>query len=76
MITVTFACGHTGQVSETSQAVPVCGCGERGLARVKSRAPRFVGACSGPYCETKTIDPAVVDLTTKGSLKLKESVDG
>lgn len=74
MIKVKFACGHETSVAENADSAPVCGCGERNIARTVSRAPRFVGACSGPYCETKAMEPGIVDLTTAGSLKLKESV--
>lgn len=70
-ITVSFACGHRGTVSEAAEAAPVCHCGERQVRRVAARAPRFVGACSGPYCETKTVEPATVNLASAGPLKLK-----
>lgn len=71
MITVRFACGHDGAVSESATTTPVCGCGESRVTRVRARPPRFTGACSGPYAETKALDPAVVNLTSAGSLKLK-----
>ena len=70
---VRFACGHEAPVSLTASSVPTCGCGETRIARTFARAPRFTGACSGPYCETKAVDPVVVDLTSAGPLKLKES---
>lgn len=70
-IGITFACGHQGQASATADAAPVCHCGERQIRRVVARAPRFVGTCTGPYCETKAVDPAVVDLAPAGPLKLK-----
>lgn len=72
-ITVRFACGHDGTHAINSDAAPICGCGETRVVRTVARAPRFVGACSGPYCETKAMEPGIVDLTTKGPLKLKES---
>lgn len=73
-ITVRFACGHEATVGLHTDSAPTCGCGETRIARVRSRGPRFVGACSGPYADTKALDPGVVDLTTAGSLQLKERV--
>ena len=71
-IQVRFACGHGGTVSETATTTPVCACGETQVVRVKARAPRFRGACSGPYCETVALEPGVVDVASGGALKLKE----
>lgn len=70
-ITLRFACGHKGTASETATTSPVCGCGETRIARTFARAPRFVGACSGPYATTKALDAAVVQLAPGGSLNLK-----
>ena len=67
-IRLRFVCGHEGSVSETSEGSPVCGCGETRIARTFARAPRFSGACSGPYAEMKQVDPAVVNFTTAGPL--------
>lgn len=75
MISVTFVCGHTGSVSETAQAAPTCGCGEQQVRRVAARAPRFIGACSGPYCETRMLEPAVVNVAPAGPLTLKTPKD-
>lgn len=72
MITVSFACGHSMQVSERAEWTPRCGCGETRVAAVKAPAPRFVGTVTGPYCETKGLDPAVVNVATGGSLTLKQ----
>ena len=75
-ITVRFACGHVGQVSATSDAMPVCrDCGHTQIARVKARAPRFVGACSGPYAETTMLEAVTVNLAPKGPLTLKPAED-
>ena len=72
-IRVRFACGHLAEVNhKTVDAPPVCVCGETQIMRTFARAPRFVGACSGPYAETKALDPAVVNLATKGPLILRE----
>ena len=71
MIRVRFACGHGGTVSEKATTTPVCPCGETRITRVVARAPRFRGACSGPYCETVALEPGVVDLAPKGPLPLK-----
>ena len=71
-IVVTFTCGHRTDVG-LNDAAPVCRvCGETRVARSSAPPPRFRGACSGPYAETAHLDPAVVDLTTTGPLKLKE----
>lgn len=72
MIKVTFSCGHSGEVEETASNPPSCHCGNRAVTAVKARAPRFRGACSGPYAEACAVQPAVVDLTTSGPLKLKK----
>ena len=70
-IQVTFACGHKGSVGVNSDSVPTCPCGETRIVRTQARAPRFVGACSGPYCETQALEPGVVNVAPGGSLKLK-----
>ena len=73
MIRVRFACGHEGQVSETVDAPPVCTqCGERTVMRTHARAPRFRGACSGPYAETMAIEPGVVNVAPGGPLKIAQ----
>ena len=72
-ITIRFTCGHVVAVSDDAKSPPVCGCGERAVASVKARAPRFVGACVGPYAETKVLPPETVDLAPGGPLRLKES---
>jgi predicted RNA-binding Zn-ribbon protein involved in translation (DUF1610 family) len=72
-ITVRFTCGHGTTVGEQVTTAPTCPtCGETRIARTLARPPRFTGACSGPYCESKAVEPAIVDLTQAGSLKLKE----
>lgn len=71
-ITVTFACGHSVSVSESGDWRAVCGaCGDNRVSRVKARAPRFVGTVSGPYCETKGLEPGMVNVAPGGSLNLK-----
>jgi len=42
---------------------------------VKTRAPRFTGACSGPYAEMKALEAISVSLADKGPLKLKQPED-
>ena len=71
MISVTFACGHKGSVGMNVASAPTCPCGETRIVRTQARAPRFVGACSGPYCETKALEPGTVNVAPGGSLKLK-----
>lgn len=73
MIAVRFDCGHEAQISETATQAPQCHCGSTRVVYVKARAPRFTGACTGPYAEYKALEPGSVDLTTAGPLTLKES---
>ena len=64
MITIRFACGHLGTVEEKLDTAPRCqACGETRVASVQARAPRFTGACQGPYCETQAVEPVTVNLT-------------
>lgn len=71
MITIRFACGHQAQVEETKSDPPVCGCGERRVQAVAARAVRFTGACTGPYAETRLMEPLAVSLAER-PLVLKE----
>lgn len=72
MIAVTFACGHAGTTD--GESVPTCPtCDERRIRRVQARPPRFVGACRGPVATETALDAIALNLTTGGSLKLKES---
>ena len=48
MIRLSMACGHALTVSDDGATVPVCECGERRVAAVHARAPRFRGICQGP----------------------------
>ena len=57
MITVRFACGHQSEVSERLEAAPRCRCGETRVVSTQARAPRFTGAVTGPYAETKSVEP-------------------
>jgi hypothetical protein len=55
-----FACGHETRWrvnADTRRAVPV---GRRASVRTFARAPRFTGAVTGPYAETKVVDPGIV----------------
>jgi len=64
-ITVTFRCGHAQVTSPIALAALVCvQCGERIVSRVSGATPRFVGACRGPFAETKAVEPAVVSLAS------------
>ena len=71
MIKVRYACGHEGMVSISGDAVPRCHCGEQQIVQTSAPAPRFRGACSGPYAETKAVEPAIVNVATAGPLRLK-----
>ena len=74
MVVVTFGCGHRANVGLNADSQPTCPeCGNRQVARVKARAPRFVGVATGPYCETKALDAIPVNLAPKGPLVIKES---
>lgn len=73
---VTFRCGHSQTVPATIAAAPTCvTCRERIIARVNGAQPHFTGTCSGPFCETKALDPAVVSVAPGGVLRLKSSKD-
>ena len=69
-IRVRFACGHQTMVSLTATDVR-CHCGETHVVHTEARAPRFVGACSGPYAETKALEPIAVPLATGAPLIVK-----
>lgn len=56
-MTVTFRCGHSMTVPREAAAAPTCPCGERVVSRVTGAAPKFVGACRGPHCETRALEP-------------------
>lgn len=72
MMRVTFACGHTGTAATNVDTPPRCVCGETRIVRTFARAPRFVGAVTGPYADTKSVEPGTVTLTAT-PLILKES---
>lgn len=73
MIRVVFACRHEGQVNERAVTAPSCPtCGETVVVRTIARAPHFVGTCTGPYAETKALDPGVVNVATAGPLTIKQ----
>jgi hypothetical protein len=47
-LTVTFGCGHTAEIGETSDA-PMCPvCADTRVSRTNAPAPRFSGFCSSP----------------------------
>lgn len=74
MITVTFACGHAISVNDNTGWEPVCHtCHETRVSRVKARAPHFYGTATGPYCETKGLEPGIVNVAPGGPLSLRES---
>lgn len=68
---ITFGCGHTADMGDNPSGSPVCACGDRRVTHVKARAPRFVGACTGPMAEFKNLGPATVSVAPGGSLALK-----
>jgi hypothetical protein len=72
-VSVRFACGHEGSLSERDEAIPVCTvCGESQVTRTTARAPRFVGVATGPFCETRALEAIPVNLAPKGALVVKE----
>ena len=72
MIRLTFGCGHSSTIDEkaTSASCPICG--NRHVMRVFARPPQFIGACSGPYAESKAVEPGIVNVAAKGPLRLKD----
>lgn len=74
-MTITFACGHTAQIGDNPSSAPICGCGERQIQGVQARAPRFTGACTGPYATFANLGPATVNLAPGGSLPLAPAKD-
>ena len=72
MIRVRYICGHEALLSPTATSAPLCHCGEHRVRAVTSPAPRFTGACRGPYAETKAVEPGIVNVAPGGPLKLKE----
>lgn len=76
-IRVRWACGHMGSVVPTTDATPRCpSCGEHRVQAVQARAPRFTGACSGPYAETTAVEPLPVSLAERPLRLKKDSTDG
>lgn len=71
-IRVRFACGHEQAVDITSAVAPRCFCGESRISRAFARAPKFTGAVTGPYAETKSVEPGIVTLSD-APLVIKES---
>lgn len=72
MITLTFRCGHRMQVDPVRVHRPSCPqCGETIVARVQAPVPTFVGTVTGPFAQTKHMEPAHVDLAPGGPLALK-----
>lgn len=68
MITVTYACGHTANVSAKGDVPPICECGERRVSRVKAPAPRFRGVCQGPSAVTVDLPAMPVSVAPGGAL--------
>lgn len=50
LITLTFLCGHTRQMSGNETEVR-CACGETQVTRIEAPAPHFTGHATGP-CAT------------------------
>ena len=75
MMTIYFRCQHTLVIGDRSDASPRCPtCGDTRVTRVQtSRPPRFVGTVTGPYAETKGLEPGVVNVAPGGPLILKET---
>lgn len=72
MIELRWVCGHKAAVGMNPQTAPACpACGETRIARTFARAPRFTGACSGPYCLPAVVEPGIVNVAPGGALQLK-----
>jgi hypothetical protein len=72
---VLFACGHAATVSPSIQDAPICGCGERRIARVVAPAPSIRGVCAGPLVTPQKLDPITVNLCLNGAGPLPVPVD-
>jgi hypothetical protein len=72
---VKFACGHGMELGDNPNGSPVCGCGEKQIARVQARAPRFTGVATGPFAEFKNLGPATVNCAPGGSLTITTAKD-
>jgi hypothetical protein len=78
-MTFRFRCGCTGTLADSKSGEDVSGvrCSVHRApiaAAVMPRAPRFVGAVSGPHATTRAVEPAAVTLAAE-TLKLRP-VDG
>jgi hypothetical protein len=60
MITITFLCGHTREMTGNEAGELCCGCGERQVTKIDAPAPRFTGHVQGPHAEFKNLDPQPV----------------
>lgn len=60
MVTVTFLCGHTRQMTGAETGDLVCGCGERQVTKIDAPDPHFIGHVTGPHAEFKNLDPQPV----------------
>lgn len=70
---VFLACGHPPlAIHSDVQCAPTCpSCGETRVQSVTSRAPRFLGTCSGPYAKTEALTPGITSCAPSGALTLK-----
>ena len=71
-MTIYFACGHSAKLTEPGDQPPVCACGERRIAQVEARAPKFRGFCQGPTAVRASLQALPVMVAPDGPLKLKE----
>lgn len=55
-MTVTFACGHTQELTGDENP-PRCVCGSTRVVDVKARKPRFRGTVKGPVAEFEDLPP-------------------
>ena len=67
-MTIRFACGHLTTLGDNPSGAPVCACGETRVQHVAVRPPRFHGTCTGPYAETASLPPGVVNVAPGGPL--------
>ena len=66
MVTVTFRCGHTEDLSGNEQS-PHCWCGEGRITQVHAPRPKFRGYALGPCATFKRLKARAVDLSVKGN---------
>lgn len=71
-IRLTFACGHQLSAEAKTDLAPTCWCGERRIARVVAKAPRFRGLVLAGGCGEPGPAEAIAITVGSAPLRLKE----